>query len=211
VVALAALVGSVAGLRRRRFRAAAGSGFLAFLFLLFGAVFAAVAVGVRGFETLTRETMAAQVHVRPVGRQVFEAEFRFPNARVETFVLQGDELYVDAHILKWKSVANWFGLHTQYELDRVAGRYRTLEDEQQAPRTVYGLAPPRRFDLFQLLSKSARFSPLVDAEYGSATFILAERTATYEIRVSTTGLLAREVGQAAATEDTLPSSAPATP
>lgn len=193
LMALFGVAGCIASARRRRFPAALGSGIVTLLLLSLSATFAAVAVGVRGFETLTRESIAAHVQVRPVGRQIFEAEFRLPSGQVETYVLRGDELYVDAHILKWKSAANWFGLHTQYELDRVAGRYRELEDEQQAPRTVYGLARPRRFDLFQLVRKSARFSPLVDAEYGSATFILAERTATFEIRVSTSGLLIREV------------------
>jgi len=34
-------------------------------------------------------------------------------------------------------------------------------------------------------------APLVDAEYGSATFVAAGRPAQFEVRVSTTGLLIR--------------------
>jgi hypothetical protein len=198
LVALLGLTGSIAAARRRRFRITLVCGLGAVVFLSLAGSMAAVTIGIRGFENLTHETTAARVLVRPIGRQVFEAQFRFPDGRMETYVLRGDELYVDAHILKWKSVANWFGLHTQYELDRVAGRYRVLEDEQRAQRTVYGLSRPRSIDLFQIVSRSARFSPLVDAEYGSATFVLAERSATFEIRVSTSGLLAREVSAAGA-------------
>jgi hypothetical protein len=39
---------------------------------------------------------------------------------------------------------------------------------------------------------------VVDAEYGSATFIAADRPALFEVRVSTTGLLIREVPRQAA-------------
>jgi hypothetical protein len=35
--------------------------------------------------------------------------------------------------------------------------------------------------------------PLLDAEYGSATFITANKAAEFELRVSTTGLLIRKV------------------
>ena len=111
------------------------------------------------------------------------------------FEIAGDELYVDAHILKWKSVANLFGLHTAYELDRVAGRYSTLDDERHAERTVYSLAPARSIDLFYLRRASELLAPLVDAEYGSASFVAARDTALWELRVSTSGLLLRQAQQ----------------
>jgi hypothetical protein len=56
---------------------------------------------------------------------------------------------------------------------------------------VFGLAPNRRIDLFRLARTQARFSRLLDAEYGSASFVPANRPAAYELRVSTTGLLIR--------------------
>ena len=45
----------------------------------------------------------------------------------------------------------------------------------------------------RLLARRRLLGPLVDAEYGSATFVAATRPATFEVRVSTTGLLARPV------------------
>jgi hypothetical protein len=38
---------------------------------------------------------------------------------------------------------------------------------------------------------------LLDAEYGSASFINSDKPAYFEIRVSTTGLLIRKVGREA--------------
>ena len=100
---------------------------------------------------------------------------------------------VDAHILKWRPVVNLLGLHTAYELDRIAGRYRALGDEQTHARTVFSIARKKPIDVFDLARRYWLLRPLVDAEYGSATFINAGQPAIYEIRVSTTGLLVRRV------------------
>ena len=123
----------------------------------------------------------------------FTARFRFPDDREAHFTLAGDEIYVDAHILKWKPVASLFGLHTAYELDRVAGRYVNLAQEQAGPRTVYSLADGTPVNIFGLRRRYALLAPLLDVEYGSGTFALANRPVTFEIRVSSTGLLIREV------------------
>jgi hypothetical protein len=88
---------------------------------------------------------------------------------------------------------NLLGLHTAYELDRIAGRWDDLADEQRRPRTVYSLSLEKAVDAFDLARRYRLFAPLVDAEYGSATFISALRPATFEVRVSTTGLLVRRV------------------
>ena len=47
-------------------------------------------------------------------------------------------------------------------------------------------------DLFGLRRRYAFLAPLLDAEYGSATFMPATRPIELELRVSTTGLLMRE-------------------
>ena len=107
------------------------------------------------------------------------------------FELSGDAVYVDAHILKWRPIANFFGLHTAYELDRIAGRYNTLADEQSREHTVESLARSKPVDLFTLARESKLLTPLVDAEYGSATFIGTQQPATFQVTVSTTGLLVR--------------------
>jgi hypothetical protein len=122
---------------------------------------------------------------------------RYPDGRQSAFALAGDEIYVDARILKWKPIANVFGLHTGYELDRVAGRYRDTEQERSAPRTVYALGEDKPVDLFGLRRRHAFLAPLLDAEYGSATFVPVTQPAELELRVSTTGLLIREAAPAA--------------
>lgn len=154
-----------------------------------------IAVGTHGYHALTRETTAALVSVKPSGPQRFDAKVRFPDGRSADFVIAGDELYVDAHILKWKPIANVLGLHTAYELDRIAGRYRSVEQERTGLRTVYPLSTPQALDLFSLRNRAKWLAPLYDAEYGSASFVPVDRPLELEVRVSTTGLLIREAKQ----------------
>jgi hypothetical protein len=162
------------------------------LLLSLGGLAGMIAVGTQGYRALTREDIAAHLFVRPVGPQRFAATVHFPDGREATFALAGDEIYIDAHILKWKPLANVLGLHTAYELDRVAGRYHAIEQEQSAVRTVYALGQDKPVDLFGLRRRYAFLTILLDAEYGSATFTPVTQPAELELRISTTGLLIRD-------------------
>ena len=90
-------------------------------------------------------------------------------------------------------MANVIGLHTAYELDRVAGRYDDIVQERSGERTVFSLSEDRLVDLFGLRRRYTFLAPLLDAEYGSGTFVPVTRPAEFEVRVSTTGLLIREI------------------
>jgi hypothetical protein len=191
------VIAAIAVLRRpiRLVRLGAGalSLVLALVLLAGGALCAAVAAGLSGYRALTREELAATVHTAPTGSQSFEARIVLPDGSESRYALAGDQFAIEARILKWHPWANLLGLHTAYELDRVTGRYERIEDEQQRPRTVFALAPDHRVDLFAWRTRLPWLAPVVDAEYGSSTFTRADRIASYEVRVSTTGLLVREV------------------
>src|SRR5258708_6248543 len=107
----------------------------------------------------------------PIGPDHFRATVTLPDSSLHMFDLAGDAVYVDAHVLKWRPIGTFLGLQTVYELDRIAGRYQTLGDEQTRARTVYSLAHAKPFDAFDLAKRYWVLQPLVDAEYGSATFI----------------------------------------
>jgi hypothetical protein len=116
-----------------------------------GAFAAAVGIGTHGYQALTHETVAAQVRVEPVGPQRFNATLRFPDGRETKHELAGDEIYVDAHILKWKPI-----------------------------------------DLFNLRRRYIFLARLLDAEYGSASFVPVTQPAEFDVMISTTGVLIRE-------------------
>ncbi len=145
-----------------------------------------------GYRAFTREVLAATVSVEPTGKQQFTAKFILPDSTTGQFAITGDMLYVDAHILKWHPLLNLFGIHTTYELDRVGGRYHSLDDEKTKPRTLYSLSKSKVLNMYSLRLRWMALKPLLDAEYGSATYVSADAPATFKIMVSTSGLLVRE-------------------
>lgn len=194
LLAVALIYVSASAWRNRR-RLGSFVGFLAAaLFLSSSMLLGAITVGIHGYRAFTQETLAATIKTEPVGPHRFRATVTLPDSSLHMFDLAGDAVYVDAHVLKWRPIGTLLGLETVYELDRIAGRYQTLSDEQQQERTVYSLATKKPFDAFDLARSYWVLRPFVDAEYGSATFIgTAPRGATHEVRVSTSGLLIRRV------------------
>src|SRR2546428_3802113 len=177
---------------------------LAVLCLALAALAATLGVATRGYRALTLELVAATVVTRPTGPERFLATFTFADVRRELYELAGNALYVDAHIVKWHPLANILGLHTAYQLDRVSGRYDRLEDEQTKPRRMFALSRRTPVDMFQLARSLAFLGRVVDTEYGSATFFSARGPLQLELRVSTSGLLFRPLGQTAQCVSTAP-------
>jgi hypothetical protein len=185
---------SIWALKKRRVFRTTTNSLVALLMLSLTALSATLTVSTQGYRALTREEVVASVNTRRISEQRFEAQVRFPDGRDTVFSLEGDEFYIDARILKWKPIANVLGLHTDYELDRISGRYLELKSEQEKPRTVFALSAPKPVDLFELRRKHPLLGWLVDAEYGSGTFIATDDQALFDVLVSTTGLLIRKRG-----------------
>jgi hypothetical protein len=199
LLAVILLIAATSAWRKRARLRAMMSVLAGALCLVTGLLCGAITVGIRGYRAFTQEDLAATITTEPLGPQRFRATVILPDSSLHMYDLAGDEIYVDAHILKWRPLANLLGLHTAYELDRIAGRYHSVTDEQVRERTVYSLARDKPFNTFDLARRYWVLRPFVDAEYGSATFINARtanrpqgsRSVTYEVRVSTTGLLVR--------------------
>jgi hypothetical protein len=164
---------------------------LGLLLISLGLLEGTITLGIQGYRALTREELAARILVRPSGPQRFSATLRFPDGREATYLISGDEIYVDARILKWHALANLVGLNTAYELDRVGGRFRGIDQERSASRTLHALGREKPLDLFDLRQRYTFLAPLLDAEYGSAAYVPVNEPAELELRVSTTGLLIR--------------------
>jgi len=193
LVAVILIIIAASAWRNRR-RLSSSVGFLAAaLCLTAGMLLGAITVGIHGYRAFTQEALAATIKTEPLGPHHFRATVTLPDSSLHMFDLAGDAVYVDAHVLKWRPMGTLLGLETVYELDRIAGRYQTLGDEQTQQRTIYSLAADKPFDAFDLARRYWVLRPFVDAEYGSATFISATAPGggTYEVRVSTTGLLVR--------------------
>ena len=164
---------------------------LGLLLIALGVLEATITLGIQGYRALTQEELAARVSVHPYAPQRFTARLELPDGHVASYSLSGDEIYLDARILKWHPLVNMLGLTTAYELDRIGGRYRDVEQEKSAPRTLYSLGREKPVDLFALRKRFPFLEHFVDATYGSAAYVPVGEPAELELRVSTTGLLIR--------------------
>ncbi len=193
VLSLIFFIVAIGALRRKKFLGSVIRLLLSALFLTLAALFGTITIATVGYRALTYEETAATVRIEPLAAKSFMAYFVFPDGRHASYKLAGDELYVDAHILKWKHFVNILGLHTAYELDRVTGRYIDVQDELVSPRTVFLLSQDKPLNMFNLRQRYFFLARLLDAEYGSATFINSDKPAIFEIRVAATGLLIRMI------------------
>jgi len=192
LIALVLLGYALGAARRGRWGGAVSRLLTVVVLLLVAGLFGAISLATHGFRVFTEEAVAATVEIRNLEPQLFNALFTFPDGRQSGFQIMGDQLYVDAQIVKWHPVATALGLRTAYQLERVGGRYLLLDHEQTKPRTVYALAQATPLNLSDL-SRLAPLAALIDAEYGSATFVPVEDGARFAIMVSHTGLLVRRL------------------
>ncbi len=183
---------------RARFLAAGGAGVTGALLLAIAALLFVVSLNLHTYARLTFERPVAEIVFQQRGPQSFNATLtQVPNGEIQMFVLAGDEWQLDARVLKWKGWANLFGLDAQYRLERVSGRYRDIEQERTAERTVYPLAENPGLDLWQITLDNPSRLPFVDAVYGNAAYMPMSDGARYEVSITQTGLIARPVNTAA--------------
>ncbi len=173
-------------------------GTIGLLFLGAALLIVLVAADVYSYRNLAEEHSVGTVSFKKVGEQLFEAKFSDADGLAQHFELHGDQWQLDARMLKWKgSLARW-GIQPAYRLDRLSGRYLTLQDERTKERSVHQLVGSNYgVDVWQSLRGVDKKLPFVDAVYGSATFLPMEDGAVYEVRITHNGLLARPLNQQA--------------
>jgi len=195
VVAVLLGVSAVSAFRRRS-PVSGGLGLLVgVLVLALAGATGAAAWSLARYEALTRETLAAVIQVEPTGPSRFRADVEVPGGEVRRYELFGEQVWIDAQIVKWHPWANVIGLHTAYRLDRIGGRYRSVDDERTRPRSVEPLHDDDGFasDLYDWVGRQPWLHALVDAQYGSGSYLAADAAVRVEVRVSSSGLLMRAI------------------
>lgn len=159
---------------------------------------AMVAFDIISYKQLLAEQPVATLSFQQTDTQSYLATLVHSDGKELEFDLRGDQWQLDARIIKWQGFVAAMGIKPGYRLDRISGRYYTLEDERSAERTVYDLSDGQwRLDVWQWLRRYPHIMPLVDANYGSATFVPMADNALFEVSLSNTGLLARPLNDPA--------------
>lgn len=165
--------------------------------LLGGLLLAVLALNLHTYARLTGELPVADLRFKQIGAQTFDAEIIYPNGHREQHLLAGDDWRMEAQFLKWKGWATLLGMDPQYRLERLAGRYQDIERERTAPHSVVDLSRtqnlPAALDMWKFARQRPRLMPLIDATYGTATYLPMRDGAAYRVTVTNSGLIAREL------------------
>jgi len=197
LIALLFLVSTVRQARRRRLLRATGS-------LAFGATSAALAtafvmlfISYLGYHRLTAEELVGIIEFEQYDEEEYTARLMLDGELDRLLTLRGDEWQIDARVITWKPPATILGLDPVYQLDRLSGRYASIDRERSEPRTVHALTDEEAVDLWTLARRFPRFAPGVDAYYGTATFLPMADGARFRITLSRDALIARPENDAA--------------
>ncbi len=170
------------------------------LLFALAAVLALSAFDFYSYKQLVKEQSIANLSFTKIDSQRFQVSLVDTNGVEQRHELNGDLWQLDARVIKWDNALAAIGLTAGYRLDRLSGRYYSLEKEHTEPRTVYQLSQSKSvLDLWYWLREYGSSLAIVDASYGSATYLPMEDGALFSVSLSSTGLLARPLNERART------------
>jgi hypothetical protein len=150
-----------------------------------------------GYQRLTAEQLVGVIEFSESGAEEYTARLMVDGELDRVLPLRGDEWQLDARVLTWKPPATILGLEPVYQLERLSGRYSSVERERNEPRTVHSLAEERPLDLWSLARNFPKMTPGIDAYYGTATYLPMADGARFRITLSRDALIARPVNDLA--------------
>lgn len=197
LIALLFLRAMLREIRRGRVLRAGGSAALCAATAAIGTAGVMLYVSYLGYQRLTAEQMVAEIEFVQSGAEEYTARLMIDGQIDRLLPLSGDEWQLDARVLTWKPPATILGLEPVYQLERLSGRYTSVDRERSAPRTVHSLAEERPLDLWSLARNFPTFTPGMDAYYGTATYLPMADGARFRVTLSRDALIARAVNEPA--------------
>ena len=197
LVALLYFVSMLRFLRRGRLLRAGGSATMCATTAALGTVGILLFISYLGYERLTAESLVAEIQFTRSAPEEYTARLMIEGRLDKLLTLRGNEWQLDARVITWQPPATILGLEPVYQLERLSGRYTSVDHERSQPRTVHGLAEERPLDLWTMVRRFPKLAPGVDAYYGTATYLPMADSARFRITLSRDALIARPVNEAA--------------
>lgn len=168
-------------------------------FIGLAVVIALVAIDLRSYHQLNTDKPIATLSFEQLGSQRYLASLTLTEGGPSReFELAGDQWQLDARIVRWTGWFRLIGGKPGYRLDRISGRYLSLQDERLRERSVHALESKEfGVDLWAFAHKNRDYTPWLDAAYGSATFVPMADGALFEVALSSSGLVAKPLNTAA--------------
>ncbi|WP_075187906.1 multidrug transporter [Teredinibacter haidensis] len=168
--------------------------------LLVGAVLLGLlSLDLLSYKLLLENKPLGTISFSKLADQHYTAKLTLINEGTELeYPIFGDQWQIDARIISWTGALKMLGAKPGYRLDRLSGRYYSLEDEHRKQRSIHQLASSEYWvDIWSWLQNDSGFVPLIDATYGSATYLPMDDGAFYEVSLSSSGLLAKPMNKVA--------------
>lgn len=173
-------------------------GMTGMILLLSAGILGFIALDLYGYKQLTSDKHIATLAFHAKGHQHYTVNLVDNLGSESNYELYGDLWQLDARLLRWHPKTLRLGIKPGYKLERLAGRYLSIEQEQQAKRSVHGLNQSYEYiDLWAWLHQYGEGLELVSAQYGSATYMPMADNALFAVYLSTSGLVAKPLNEPA--------------
>lgn len=157
----------------------------------------AVAWDFVSYGVISQDKTIATIAVKEIAEREFELTVAVPDGQKESYPVKGDLWQIDVRIINWGGPLEMMGLAPGYRLDRLSGRYISLEAERDAERTVYDISGVTTLtDVWTVVSNHS-WLPWIEAKYGSATYLPMRDGALYAVSLNNEGLFAKPLNEPA--------------
>ncbi len=158
-----------------------------------------IVLDLSSYEQLLAEKSLATLSFQKIEEQHYELTLMYVEEGIEeSYDLRGDQWQVDARVIRWLGMFSAMGAKPAYRLDRLSGRYYSLEDERRKERTVHQLKySDYGLDTWAWLQAHRGWVSWVDAVYGSATYLPMGDGALYQLSLTHNGLTAKPLNKVA--------------
>jgi hypothetical protein len=153
-----------------------------------------VAFNLIHYSTVEEGQVIATLRFTELDNQEFDVELVGREDKKHLYRISGDQWQLDVRLIK---VSAWFdGGLPAYKLDRLSGRYLSLEQENEAQRTAHDLLGKQLVDTWPWFANK-KWLGFIQAKYGSATYMPMADGAIYQVRLFHDGLDASPVNDQA--------------
>ncbi len=146
------------------------------------------------YRNLTAEVPIATVSVFERSPQHFDLTLATTDGIEQRFDIFGDQWQLDTRLLTWIGPLAALGNKPLYRLDRISGRYVSLEQARNAKQSIYQLDASAFVDLWQVFNQVPFW---VDANYGSAVYMPMENGAVFAVHLTAKGINVRPINNIA--------------
>lgn len=167
-------------------------------FSIASTVVAVLAVGSLGglnlytYKRFTHELPLGSLRFERQGERLYRAHWTPVTGEPRRFALRGDEWQLDVRMIKWTDWLTFLGEDPLYGLDRLSGRYVSIDDARRYLPVAHELGERGSIDVWSFARKAGDWLPGIDAAYGASVFLPMKDGVSYEVSVTRSGLIARQ-------------------